>query len=115
MLYGTHCCYCVLPFQELVPLLLLLCIAFSGVGTIVAIVVHCLFRSCDPEPNPPSYDEDIIRVTLDYLTQSFSGNTRSLVAVLAKTSVSHTKLLLYLTCILFLLHSSAETLGLPYW
>ena len=47
-----------------------------------------LCRSCDPEPNPPSYSEDVVRATLDYLTRSFSGNARSLVAVLAKTPVS---------------------------
>lgn len=48
----------------------------------------CVFDSCDPEPNPPSYSEDTVRSTLDYLTQSFSGNTRSLVGVLSKTPVS---------------------------
>ncbi|XP_070188647.1 serine-protein kinase ATM-like [Littorina saxatilis] len=62
-------------------------------GNIVVNILSCLTLErendtqdgCDPEPNPPSYSEDTVRSTLDYLTQSFSGNTRSLVGVLSKT------------------------------
>ncbi|XP_041351980.1 serine-protein kinase ATM-like isoform X2 [Gigantopelta aegis] len=52
---------------------------------------------CDPDPNPPCYNSYIIKSTLDYLTQSFSGNSKSLVSVLAKTQDSIQKVLLELS------------------
>ncbi|XP_076466353.1 serine-protein kinase ATM-like [Babylonia areolata] len=82
----------------------------NQLGNIVVSTLGCLALdrerhsqegTCDPEPNPPSYSEDVVRATLDYLTQSFSGSTRSLVAVLAKTPDGLEQVLLELCLMLW--------------
>ncbi|XP_071112563.1 serine-protein kinase ATM-like [Haliotis cracherodii] len=65
--------------------------------------------SCCPDPNPPSYNSYIIKSTLDYLTNSFSGSTaRSLVSVLAKTQDSIQRVLLKLATSLSTEHRIQE-------
>ncbi|KAK7494518.1 hypothetical protein BaRGS_00014171, partial [Batillaria attramentaria] len=83
----------------------------SQLGTVVVRIFGCLklqeTGSADDqgennhESNPPSYCKDMVRMTLDYLTKSFSGNTRSLVTVLAKSPDGIERVLLELCLMLW--------------
>ncbi|CAC5396816.1 ATM [Mytilus coruscus] len=78
----------------------------SCLDEIVVNILKCLYdpeedfvktgsiRNIDPEPNPPCYNPYMIRCTLDYVTNSFSGNARTLVDVLSKNQDSIQKILL---------------------
>ncbi|XP_067675130.1 serine-protein kinase ATM-like [Haliotis asinina] len=89
----------------------------SNLDVIIVNILMCLHGtgsevadgSCCPDPNPPSYNSYIIKSTLDYLTNSFSGSSaRSLVSVLAKTQDSIQRVLLKLATSLSTEHRIQE-------
>jgi len=53
----------------------------------------CCYRNSDPEPNPPHFSSDVVRVTLDYLTQKHSAHASSCVMLLATAQVTVTHLI----------------------
>ncbi|XP_069136891.1 serine-protein kinase ATM-like isoform X2 [Argopecten irradians] len=81
----------------------------SNLDQIVVNILMCLYdtdtdefiqtgiiRDIEPEPNPPCFNTYMIKSTLDYLTQSFSSNNKSLVDVLSRKQDQIQKILLEL-------------------
>ncbi|XP_021355309.1 serine-protein kinase ATM-like isoform X2 [Mizuhopecten yessoensis] len=81
----------------------------SNLDQIVVNILMCLYdtdtddfiqtgiiRDMEPEPNPPCFNTYMIKSTLDYLTQSFSSNNKSLVDVLSRKYDQIQKILLEL-------------------
>ncbi|XP_060082468.1 serine-protein kinase ATM-like [Ylistrum balloti] len=81
----------------------------SNLDEIVVNILMCLYdtdtdkfiqtgiiRDMEPEPNPPCFNTYMIKSTLDYLTQSFSSNNKSLIDVLSRKHDQIQKILLEL-------------------
>ncbi|XP_059177895.1 serine-protein kinase ATM-like [Physella acuta] len=72
---------------------------------------HCMVY---PEPNPPFYNKDMIKITLNYLAQNFTkgGNNTTLVSVLIKVQDGLYQVLLSLATMLGCEHRTHEQIRL---